>query len=679
MSKSVPQRIEELRRQIQHHDYLYYVKNAPEISDREYDKLFQELKQLEESHPQLITADSPTQRVSGRPLEEFTQVRHAAPMLSIDNTYSAEELRQFDQRVRKGLGQANPHYVVELKVDGVAVSLRYEKGQLKLGSTRGDGATGDDITSNIRTINSIPLRLEAPKKAKSLFRKDEATVPEMLEVRGEVYMPTKEFERINKERQSTAEPLFANPRNATAGSLKLLDSRIVAKRKLRFLAYGIGQINPALAESHGEMLKIMEVMSLPVSAYTEPAENIDKVIEICDRWDKKRGKLDYQIDGMVIKVDSYAQQRQLGSTSRAPRWCIAYKFAAERAQTRIENIRVQVGKTGALTPVADLQPVLLAGTTVSRASLHNFDELARKDARVGDTVLVEKAGEIIPQVVEVLKENRPSHSKPFPLPKKCPECAGAVAKDEAGVYIRCINPACPAQLVEHLRYFAGRGQMDIDGLGIAIIEQLVGAGLVKSFADLYRLTKEQLAQLERMGEKSADNLIKAIEASKRRPLERVLAGLGILHVGSRAAEILAEEFGSIEKILEADQERLEQIDEIGPVIAQSIYQFFHDKKTRHLVEDLRAAGVEMVGQTKKAPPHGPIAGKTIVVTGSIEGFSRDEIEQFIKEHGGKPTGSVSKKTDLVVYGENAGSKLSKAQQLGVKTTPAKDFLKQFKE
>jgi len=679
MSKSVPQRIEELRRQIQHHDYLYYVQDAPEISDREYDRLFHELKQLEESHPQLITVDSPTQRVSGKPLEGFTQVRHAVPMLSIDNTYSAEEMRQFDQRVRKIIGQASLKYAVELKIDGVAVSLRYESGRLVVGSTRGDGVTGDDITRNIRTINSIPLRLEMQKGAESLFAAAKPALPEVLEVRGEVYMPTKEFLRINKERQETAEPLFANPRNATAGSLKLLDSRIVAKRKLRFLGYGIGQIIPPLAQSHGQMLKILERLSLPVSPYTEIAEDIEQVISICDRWEGKRHNLDYQIDGMVIKVDSYAQQRQLGSTSRAPRWCIAYKFAAERAQTRIENIRVQVGKTGALTPVADLQPVQLAGTTVSRASLHNFDELARKDARIGDTVLVEKAGEIIPQVVEVLKEKRPSHSKPFPLPKKCPECSGPVAKDEAGVYIRCSNPACPAQLVEHLRYFSGRGQMDIDGLGIAIIEQLVGKGLVKNFADLYRLKKEQLVQLERMGEKSADNLINAIEASKRRPLARVLAGLGILHVGSRAAEILADEFGSIEDILEADQERLEQIDEIGPVIAQSIYQFFHDKKTRHLVEDLRAVGVEMPGAVKKGPTQGPIAGQTIVVTGGIEGFSREEIEQFIKEHGGKPTGSVSKKTDLVVYGENPGSKLTKAEQLAVKTMPAKDFLKQFKE
>jgi len=678
MSKSLQKQIEALRRKIRRQDHLYYVLNAPEISDREYDELFAELKKLEKEYPELITADSPTQRVAGKPLENFQTVRHSVPMLSMDNTYSAEELRQFDQRVRKTLKNQQPRYIVESKIDGVAMSLRYEKGELVLGATRGDGTSGDDITANTRTIQSVPLRLEKMRKTASketLFGGDVSDVPEVLEVRGEVFMPNSEFSRINKQREETGEQLFANPRNATAGSLKLLDSQKTANRKLRFLAYATGEVRPAdFSKGHAETLKKLKNLSLPISPNYEKAENIEEVIEICNRWEEKRNTLDYQIDGMVVKVDSFEQQRQLGQTSRAPRWCIAYKFAAERAETIVESIVVQVGKTGTLTPVANLKPVQLAGTTVSRASLHNFDEVERKDIREGDTILVEKAGEIIPQVVEVIKEKRPKSSKPFPVPKKCPECHSPVAKEEDGVYVRCVNPGCPGQLVERLRYFAGRDQMDIEGLGVALIEQLVAEGMLKNFADIYRLKKEEVAKLERMGEKSAENLIKAIEAGKSQSLGRVISGLGMPHVGNRAAQVLAEEFGSIKELMAADTERLEQIDEIGPIMAQSISQFCNDKRTRSIIEDLINVGLEMPGPKKAAAKTGVLTGKTIVVTGSIEGYTRGQMEELVTTHGGKATGSISKKTDLVVYGENPGGKLAKAEKLGVETMIAEKFI-----
>ena len=679
MADSIKHQLDNLRRQIRHHDYLYYVLNQPELTDHQYDQLFTQLKQLEADHPDLVTADSPTQRVAGQPLDAFQTVRHAAPMLSMDNTYSPEELRQFDDRVRRLLQTESPRYVVETKIDGVAVSLRYEAGRLVLAATRGDGRQGDDITDNIRTIPSVPLTLALTppdrKHTKHSLFDDAPPLPDVLEVRGEVFMPTAHFDKINQQRQKNDEPLFANPRNATAGSLKLLDSRTVAQRRLCFLAYGTGQTQPPLAETHHDLLGALRCLGLPVNPHCQSADDIDAVIDICHAWENQRASLDYQIDGMVIKVDSLAQRDRLGRTSRAPRWCIAYKFAAEQAQTVVRNIRVQVGKTGALTPVADLEPVQLAGTTVSRASLHNFDELARKDVRINDTVLVEKAGEIIPQVVEVLLDKRPPKTHRFPLPTQCPECQGPVAKDPEGVYVRCANPNCPAQLVERLRHFAGRNQMDIEGLGIALIEQLVAAGLVTSFADLYRLDADQLAALERMGDKSAANLIGALHASKQRPLPRVLAALGILHVGRRAAEVLAEHCATIDDFLQADKDTLESIDEIGPVIAESIHRFCHESHTRQLIDDLRAVGLTMIGQPRPAAAAGPLAGKTVVLTGSVEGYSRSQLESLIKQNGGRPTATVSKNTDLVIVGQNPGSKLQKAQKLGVQTIPADTLLK----
>ncbi len=662
MSADVRKQIERLRAEIRRHDYLYYVLNQPEISDREYDRLFQELRELEREHPELVTADSPTQRVAGQPVASFKSVRHAIPMLSIDNTYNAEELKAFDDRVRKGLGSSDYDYVVELKIDGLAISLRYEGGKLATAATRGDGEVGDDVTANVRTIKAVPLTLL-----------DAGRIPEVLEVRGEVYMPTKSFVGLNKLRQEAGEPAFANPRNAAAGSLKLLDAKITAKRNLSFFAYATGEMSEPLATQHYEVLNKFRKMGLPVNPHIRKAKDIDEVLDICLGWDEKRASLEYQIDGMVVKVNRLDQRDSLGATGRAPRWCISYKFAAERAQTKVESIDVQVGKSGILTPVANLTPVLLAGTTVKRATLHNFDELKRLDVRQGDTVTIEKAGEIIPQVIEVNKELRPRHTKEFEPPKECPNCGSAVKKDEAGVYIRCTNPNCRGQLRERLKYFAGRNQMDIENVGIALIEQLIDAGLVKDFADLYKLEFGQVVQLERMAAKSAAKVLDAIEKSKHQPLWRLVAALGIRHIGGQSAQILADHFGSLEALMEAGKEELEEIEQIGPTMAESVYQYFREPRNRKVIEEMLAAGVEPVHEA--AQRSDALGGKTIVVTGTLEHFSRQEIEQAIKQAGGKATSSVSKNTDFVLAGENPGSKIDKARKLGVKVIGEDEFLK----
>ncbi len=663
MSTDTKKRIEQLRAEIRKHDYLYYVLNQPKISDRQYDKLFAELKSLEEQHPNLITPDSPTQRVSGEPLEGFKSVRHAIPMLSIDNTYSAEELRAFDQRVAKGLESRDYDYVVELKIDGVATSLRYERGLLVTGATRGDGRVGDDITANVRTIKAIPLSLIA----------DLVKIPDVLEVRGEVFMPTKSFVSLNKQKEKAGEQLFANPRNATAGSLKLLDSRITAKRNLSFFAYATGEMSQPLDKDHYETLQAFKKLGLPVNPNIQKAKDIDEVIEICNSWDAKREKLDYQIDGMVVKVNRFNQRDILGFTGRAPRWCISYKFAAEQAETKVESIAVQVGKGGTLTPVANLTPVLLAGTTVKRATLHNFDQISRLDVREGDTVIIEKAGEIIPQVVEVKKERRPKAAKPFEPPQKCPNCGGEVKKDAEGVYLRCVNPHCVGQLKERLRFFAGRGQMDIEHLGVALIDQLVDAGLVKNFADIYKLTKDDLVALERMADKSAQNVIESIEASKRKPLWRLVAGLGIRHIGSQTAQILAEHFGSLDALMNASETELDSIEQVGEKVAQSIYEYFHDDRNMTMIKELWSTGVEPPKLHKKTKDKGNLAGKAIVVTGTLENFSRQQIEEAIRNAGGKTSSSVSKNTDFVLAGDNPGSKLDKALKLGVEVLSEEQF------
>jgi DNA ligase (NAD+) len=663
MASTPKNQIEQLRTEIRRHDRLYYVLNQPEISDREYDRLFAELKDLEAKHPELITHQSPTQRVAGEPLAGFANVRHDAAMLSIDNTYNPEELRAFDERVAKGLDSRDYDYVVELKIDGVAISLRYEGGILTQAATRGDGRVGDDATANVRTIKSVPLELTAADN-----------LPDVLEVRGEVYMPKTAFAQLNTERTQAGQALFANPRNATAGSLKLLDARITATRNLAFFAYATGQVSTPFADDHYQTLQKFKKLALPVNPNIKKAKDIDEAIEICLGWSEKKTTLDYQIDGMVIKVSRFDQQNILGATGRAPRWCISYKFPAEQAETIVESIDVQVGKTGILTPVANLAPVQLAGTTVRRASLHNFDEVKRLDVHQGDTVLIEKAGEIIPQVIEVkAKDRRSLDVKPFIVPTKCPACKEPVKKDKNGVYIRCVNPTCPAQLKEKLRYFAGRGQMDIENLGPALIDQLIEINLVTNFADLYTLKMGDLVKLDRMAQKSAANVIEAIEKSKTQPLARFLAALGIGHVGGQSAEILAARFGSLDDLRNAALDTLEAIDQIGPIMAKSIYEYFHDEKNISVIEQLSAAGVNPKQPTSRHT--NVLAGKTIVVTGTLENFTRSEIERTIKDNGAKTSSSVSGKTDFVLAGNNPGSKLKKARQLGVGVIGEKEFLK----
>jgi len=660
MAENVQKRIKKLRDQIRRHDYLYYVLNQPEISDRQYDRLFAELKELEQAQPGLITPDSPTQRVSGQPLEGFAAVRHTIPMLSMDNTYNADELKAFDERIRKQLGSEDYDYVVELKFDGLAVSLHYENGRLVTAATRGDGEVGDDVTANVRTIRAVPLALL-----------DGGKMPRILEVRGEVYMPTKSFIELNKQRAQTGEPVFANPRNAAAGSLKLLDARITAARNLSFFAYATGEVSEPLAQTHYETLQIFKQFGLPVNPHNAKARDIEQVIDICFSWSEKRLTLGYKTDGMVIKINRCDQREALGATGRAPRWCISYKFAAERAQTTIESIDVQVGKTGILTPVANLTPVQLAGTTVKRASLHNFDEIKRLGVGAHSAVVIEKAGEIIPQVVNVVQTKATINVVPFSEPKTCPICGSPVVQD--GVYIRCMNPNCVGQLKERLRYFAGRDQMDIENLGPALIEQLVESGLVKNFADLYKLQKSDLMTLERMGEKSADNVIAAIEKSKTRPLWRLVTGLGIRHIGGQSADILAEHFGSLDALMAADIETLQTVEQIGPKIAESVYEYFRNPANRAVIDQLLSTGVRPE-QPKKTRRAGKLTGKTIVVTGILENFTRPQVEQAIKQAGGKPSSSVSKKTDFVLAGKEPGTKLDKALALGVQIITEKEFL-----
>lgn len=696
--KHAERRIAELRELIARHDYSYYVLAEPTISDREYDELFAELKSLESQFPDLITPDSPTQRVGGAPLPGFEQVRHAVPMLSIDNTYNEAELREFDDRVRRGLGGEPYAYVVDPKIDGVAISLRYENGRLVQAATRGDGATGDDITQNARTIRSIPLRLRPASTADSsepnLFESSAPEIPEIpaiLEVRGEVYWPISSFRRFNEERVAAGEPAFANPRNATAGTLKLLDARIVGQRPLAFSAHGFGQVEPLPFETQSQMWAALRAWGFPTNPHFRRCSDINEVLEFIHWFDQVRATLDYATDGVVVKVDSLDQRRELGATSRFPRWCIAYKYAAERGRTRLEKVTFQVGKLGTITPVANLEPVLLAGTTVRRASLHNFDQIERLGVMEGDYVYVEKAGEIIPQVVEVDREARPADARRIEPPAECPECGSRTVRDEGGVFLRCVNPECPAQLKERLRYFCGRDQMDIEGMGYALAEQLVEKGMVRSFGDLYRLAsqREALANLlfappnnpnaspRRLGEKSADKLLAAIEASKTRPLSRVLAGLNIPQVGVSTALLLAEHFGDMTALEQAGPAELQEVEGIGPEMANSIYTFLHSEHGQRVIRELREAGVNMTQPRREHSGEGPLSGKTVVVTGTLPTYSRKEIQDLIVSLGGKAAGSVSKKTDLVIAGEEAGSKLQKARELGIEVIDEAEFRRRF--
>lgn len=814
----VAKEIVELREQINHHDHLYYVEGRPAISDREYDKLFARLKELEAAHPELITPDSPTQRVGEKPIEGFRHVTHAVPMMSIDNTYSEGELREFDGRVSRGLEGAKYEYLVDPKIDGVSATLRYEAGALVLGATRGDGRTGDDITANLRTIRAIPLKLRG------------RGWPEVIEVRGEVYWPRKAFDAHNALRVKAGEEPFANPRNATTGTLKSLDSAAIADRGLAFMAHGFGEIVGAKFARASELFDRLREWGIPVSRHMKMCKSIDEVVRFVHEWETKRHALEYETDGLVIKIDRFDQRDMLGATSRYPRWCIAYKYAAEQGESKLLAVDFQVGKLGTITPRAVMEPVQLSGTTVRHASLHNFDQVARLDVHIGDTVIVEKAGEIIPQVVRVVKEKRPRDAKPIRPPTKCPVCGGAVEKDEGGVYIRCINPSCDAQIKERLKYFCGRDQMDIEGLGEVWIEKLVDEGMVTSYGGLYGLERrgEELASLtvegefgsenadalladiesakrqnlealdrvssklkrvpatalipltkvavsilkqffptlesllnapksmimaafsddresaerlwdflcpkdregafrsvwaliekkvlplkgigkttvERLviaglinrptdifklhehrnrliklvlprafGAKNATTVIESLRKSKTKPLSRVLAAMNIRHVGTSTAEVIAEHFGDMEKIAEASEEELQQVEGVGPEVAQSIRHFFASSAGRKAWQALRDAGVNMKQPRRKTSGAQPLAGKTIVVTGTLEKYSRSEIERLIKDLGGKTASSVSKKTDFLICGEDAGSKLEKARELGVRVLTEPDFLR----
>lgn len=664
MSKqSVEQELERLRDEIREHDRRYYVEAAPTISDREYDQLMDRLKALEAAHPDLVTSDSPTQRVGGEPLTELDNVRHRLPMLSMDNTYNVEELQRFGDRTMKQLPGEEIAWVVELKIDGVAISLTYENGAFKQGATRGDGQVGDDITHNMRTVRGVPLRLHA---------KD---VPPVVEIRGEVYMTNTDFADINARRQAEGLVLYANTRNTAAGGIKLLDPRQCAERRLRFFCHGVGYAEGLDVDNHWDFLALVRQWGIPATPLARRFENFSAAVEHCQTVIGQLHEFDFEVDGLVLKVDNFEQRERLGATTKAPRWLVAYKFEKYEATTRVKNIFITVGKSGALTPTADLEPVQIAGTTVSRVGLHNVEEIARKDIRVGDTIVVEKAGKIIPHVVRVEKHLRPEGAREFVYPTHCPACGTKLEKDEGGVYIRCPNFTCPAQLGERLLYFASRSAMDIEGLGEKLAYQLVESNLVHDFADLYSLTVDELMQLERMGKKSAEKLVANIAESKTRGLARLLNALCIRHVGARVAVVLAEHFGSMEELQAASEEDLSNVLEVGPVIAASVYRFLHNDQGEQAVKKLRDAGLDMTSPKKpgSATADGSLAGKTLVVTGTLSKYTREQIEELIVQHGGRAASSVSKKTDYLIAGEKAGTKLEKAEKLGVKVLTEAEF------
>ena len=661
---NVKKKIEDLRQLVRRHDHLYHVLDKPEISDKEYDGLYRKLKDLEETHPELVTPDSPTQRVGGKPTKGFPSVKHIMPMMSLDNTYSADEIRDFDERVRKNLGREHVEYAVELKFDGVSTSLLYRNGKFVLGTTRGDGVSGDDVSANLRTIRSIPL----------VFRDEVRTVPKVMEVRGEVYMTKKTLEKINKVKVKIGDEPFANPRNAAAGSLKLLDPTLVAERELKIYVWGTGHYEGIDFKAHVELLEYLSEAGFRVNPHYKLCKTIDEVIEYCDLWEKKRDSLDYEIDGMVLKVNDLDQRRKLGFTSKSPRWAIAYKFSAEKKLTKVKKIEIQVGRTGAITPVAILEPVHLSGTTVSRATLHNFDEIQRLDVRVGDEVYVEKSGEIIPKVLSVAKEKRTGSEKAFRIPDKCPVCGSKLVRAEEEVAVRCENVGCPAQIKETLLHFASRNAMDIEGMGDAIVDQLVDRSLVKDYGDIYYLKFEDIESMERMASKSARNLMDAIHESKASDLNRLIYALGIRHVGENAAWLLAAHFNSIEKLKATGIEELTNIEGIGPVMAQSIHNFFNNRENLKILKKLKESGVHM-SQGAGKTAGSALQGKTVVVTGTLESFTRPEAEELIRRLGGKASSSVSKDTSFLLCGKEPGSKLGKANALGVKLLTEEEFKK----
>ncbi len=659
------ERIAELRAQIRHHEERYYVLNDPEISDAEFDALLEELEALEREHPDLVTPDSPTQRVGGRPVEGFETVEHPVPMLSLDNAYSEDEVRAFDERVRRGLGApgAALAYVTELKIDGLSISLVYENGVLVRGVTRGDGQRGEDVTSNVRTVRAIPLQLRE-------------AVAGRIEVRGEVYLPRQAFERANREREARGEPIFANPRNAAAGAIRNLDPRQVARRGLSSFVYQLLGEPALVPDRHSATLDRLRALGLPVEPHWRLCHGVDEVLAYCAEWREARRSLPFDTDGVVIKLDELALRRRLGATSKLPRWAIAFKFPAEQATTLLHRIEVNVGRTGAVTPYAVLEPIRVSGSTISLATLHNEQEIARRDIREGDTVLVEKGGDVIPKVVKPILAKRPPDSQPWRMPTVCPACGSALHKPEGEVVWRCINSACPARLRRGLEHFASRRAMDIEGLGEALIEQVVSTGLVRDFADLYHLDVESLAALERMGKKSAQNLVGQIDRSRSNEPWRLLYGLGIRHVGERAAQLLMAAFGSIEAVGRATVDELQAVNEIGPVVARSVREYFDEPRNQDLLRRLREAGVrtEAPRPPGGAEALGQLTGKTFVLTGTLSSMSRDEATAAIEALGGKVTGSVSKKTSWLVVGADAGSKLEKARALGVPTLDEAAFL-----
>jgi DNA ligase (NAD+) len=660
-------RIEELRELLNKYNYEYYVLDRPSVPDAEYDRLMQELIALEEQYPEFKTKDSPSQRVGGQPLDAFQKVEHRIPMLSLANAFHEGDLRDFDRRVRQEVGD-NVAYVCELKIDGLAVSVRYENGYFVQGATRGDGVTGEDITENLKTIRSLPLRLK------------EAVT---LEARGEAYMPKASFERLNEQRKQRGEELFANPRNAAAGSLRQLDPKIAASRHLDLFVYSLANAEELGIDSHSAALDYLQTLGFKVNPERRRCANIDEVIRFVSEWHEKRSHLPYDIDGIVIKVDSFEQQEQLGATAKSPRWAIAYKFPAEEVVTKLIGIELNVGRTGVVTPTAILEPVRVAGTTVQRATLHNEDFIREKDIRIGDSVVIKKAGDIIPEVVNVVFDRRTGQEVPFVMPTHCPECGSELVRLEGEVALRCINPKCPAQIREGLIHFVSRQAMNIEGLGEKVISQLFREGLIHDVADIYRLTKEQLINLERMGEKSATNLLAAIEASKQNSLERLLFGLGIRYVGAKAAKVLAEHFETMDRLQNATKEELMAIHEIGEKMADSIVAYFAKPEVKELLNELRAYGVNMEYKGPKTPKADDVdsyfAGKTVVLTGKLESLSRNEAKEKIEQLGGKVTGSVSKNTDLVIAGADAGSKLAKAKQLNIEIWDETRFLQEIEQ
>jgi DNA ligase (NAD+) len=666
--KDLQKKLDTLRDKVRYHEHRYYVLDSPEITDAEFDRLMDELIEQEKQHPELITPDSPTQRVGGQVSGQFASVRHSTPMLSLAKTTSEAELRDWERRVHDLTGITKVDYVCELKLDGMSMALRFEKGRLALGITRGNGTEGEDVTANVRTIRSIPLNISAQQLKK-------AGLPEAFEVRGELLMPSSSFIRMNEEQEQKGLAKFANPRNATAGTVRQLDPRITASRRLDFFAYGLLVDGHTIFDRHSEALKALQAAGFKVNPNHRLVHSIEEVWKFIGEWEAERETLSYETDGIVVKVDRVGLQQELGFTGKAPRWAIAFKYAARSGETQIEDIQVQVGRTGKLTPVAWLKPVPIGGTTVSRATLHNMDEIERLGVRIGDWVLVERGGDVIPKVVKVL-EDKPRGHKKFHMPEHCPVCGGNVVRDEGEADHRCVNANCPAKLRETIRHFASRGVLNIEGMGDSLVNQLVESGMVKDVADIYSLTEADLMKLERMGKKSADNILNEIEGSKKLPLERVIYGLGIRFVGERTAQFLAEHFGSIEALMAASEEELQQVNEIGPRVSAAIREFFDEPKNVALVKRLEKAGLKFTGEKKQRGT--TLAGKTFVLTGTLPNLTRDEAKKRIEDAGGKVAGSVSKKTDYVVAGEEAGSKLDKARELGVAVIDEKEMEKLVK-